>query len=62
MRNSNWADWSIKHKQLIYFFAFLVLIMGIFSYRHLGRSEDPNFTVKQMVISAAWPGASAKQV
>ena len=62
MRNSNWADWSIKHKQLVYFFAFLVLIMGIFSYRNLGRSEDPSFTVKQMVISAAWPGASAKQV
>ena len=36
--------------------------MGIFSFRNLGRSEDPSFTVKQMVISAAWPGASAKQV
>ena len=62
MKNSNWADWSIKHKQLVYFFAFLMLVMGIFSYRNLGRSEDPSFTVKQMVISAAWPGASAKQV
>lgn len=62
MRNSNWAEWSIKHKQIVYFFAFLVLVMGIFSYRTLGRSEDPSFTVKQMVISAAWPGASAKQV
>ncbi len=62
MRNSNWAEWSIKHKQLVYFFAALVLVMGIFSFRNLGRSEDPSFTVKQMVISAAWPGASAKQV
>ena len=62
MRNSNWAEWSIKHKQLVYFFAVLVLVMGIFSFRNLGRSEDPSFTVKQMVISAAWPGASAKQV
>lgn len=62
MKNSNWADWSIKHKQLVYFFAFLVFVMGIFSYRNLGRSEDPSFTVKQMVISAAWPGASARQV
>ena len=62
MKNTNWADWSIKHKQIVYFFAFLVLVMGIFSFRTLGRSEDPSFTVKQMVISAAWPGASAKQV
>ena len=58
----NWAIWSIEHKQLIYFFAFLVLVMGIFSFKSLGRSEDPSFAVKQMVISAAWPGASAKEV
>lgn len=59
---SNWAVWAINHRQIVYFFAFLVLIMGIFSFRSMGRSEDPSFTVKQMVISAAWPGASAKDV
>lgn len=58
----NWATWSIEHRQLIYFFAFLVLVMGLFSFKSLGRSEDPSFAVKQMVISAAWPGASAKEV
>ena len=59
---SNWAAWSIKHKQVIYFFAVLLTIMGLFSYFTLGRQEDPGFTVKQMVISAAWPGATAKQM
>lgn len=59
---ANWAEWSIKHKQLVYFFALLIFIMGIFSFRSLGRSEDPSFTVKQMVISAAWPGATAKEM
>jgi hypothetical protein len=24
----------------------------------LGRSEDPDFTVKTMVVQAAWPGAT----
>lgn len=61
-RKTNWATWSIEHKQLVYFLAFLVLVMGLFSFKSLGRSEDPNFAVKQMVISAAWPGASAKEV
>ena len=59
---ANWATWSIEHKQLVYFFAFLVLVMGLFAFKSLGRSEDPSFAVKQMVISAAWPGASAKDV
>lgn len=62
MKHANWAEWSIKHKQIVYFFAVLTLIMGIFSYNVLGRSEDPSYTVKQMVVSAAWPGASAKDV
>ena len=58
----NWATWSIEHKQLVYFLAFLVLVMGLFSFKTMGRSEDPSFAVKQMVISAAWPGASARDV
>ena len=41
---------------------FLCLVAGIYSYNILGRSEDPVYTVKQMVISAAWPGATAKEM
>ncbi len=61
-KNANWAEWSIKHRQLVYFFAFLIVCVGLFSFKNLGRGEDPSFTVKQMVISAAWPGASASEV
>ncbi|MBO6038381.1 MAG: efflux RND transporter permease subunit [Acidaminococcaceae bacterium] len=60
--NSNWAEWSIKHKQVVYFFAGLIALVGVLSYFVLGRQEDPSFTVKQMVVSAAWPGATAKQM
>ena len=60
--NSNWAEWAIKHKQVIHFFSALIAIMGIFCYAVLGRQEDPSFPLTQMVISAAWPGATAKQM
>ena len=60
--NFNLAAWSIKHRQIIYFFAVLAAVMGIYSYNALGRSEDPNFTVKEMVISSSWPGATAKEM
>ena len=40
----------------------LCLVMGIHSYNSLGRSEDPSFTIKQMVVSASWPGATAQEV
>ena len=62
MKKTNWAEWSINHRQLVYFFAFLFLVAGLFSYKTLGRMEDPSYTVKQMVVSSAWPGATAEEV
>jgi len=40
----------------------LFFIAGIVSYNKLGRMEDPDFTIKQMVVTVAWPGATAKQM
>ena len=41
----------------------IVFVMaGLFSYLNLGREEDPNFTIKTMVIQANWPGATAEEV
>ncbi|MBP2628707.1 MAG: bepE 3, partial [Firmicutes bacterium] len=62
MKNFNLTEWALAHKELMYFFITLMIIMGILSYRGMGRLEDPDFTIKQMVVSATWPGASAKQV
>lgn len=62
MSNINLTEWALKHKELVYFFIALIFIMGIFSYQQLGRMEDPEFVVRTMLVSAAWPGASARQV
>ncbi|HEY3424249.1 MAG TPA: efflux RND transporter permease subunit, partial [Negativicutes bacterium] len=62
MNNLNLTEWALKHKQLVYFFVFMIFIMGIFSYQQLGRMEDPDFVIRQMIVSVAWPGASARQV
>lgn len=62
MKGVNLAEWAIRHKQIVYFFIIAILIGGIWSYFHLGRSEDPNFTIRQMVVTAAWPGASAEEI
>ncbi|MBQ7673476.1 MAG: efflux RND transporter permease subunit [Alphaproteobacteria bacterium] len=61
MKN-NWAQWAIKNKQIVYFFAVLIVLAGVISYVKLGRQEDPEVPVKQMVVFASWPGATAKQM
>ena len=58
----NLTEWAFRHKQLVYFFIAITFAAGIFAYRQLGRMEDPDFVVRQMVISVAWPGASARDV
>ncbi len=54
----NLSDWALHHRSLIWFLLFVSMIAGTISYMRLGREEDPNFTVKIMVISASLPGAT----
>lgn len=58
----NLAAWSMAHKPLVYFFAVLLILAGCLSYWKLGRMEDPDYTIRQMVVTTSWPGATAKQV
>lgn len=58
----NLTELSLKNKDLVWYFIVVIFIAGIFSYIKLGRMEDPQFTIRQMVVSAAWPGATADQM
>ena len=62
MKKFNLTEWALNHKQFIYFFIALSFVVGIFSYNNLGRFEDPDFTIKQMVVAVAWPGATAREM
>lgn len=62
MKGLNLAEWAIRHKQIVYFFIIVIITGGLWSYFHLGRSEDPDFTIRQAVVTAAWPGASSQQI
>lgn len=62
MKGLNLAEWAIRHKQIVYFFIIAIITGGLWSYFHLGRSEDPDFTIRQAVVTSAWPGASAQQI
>ncbi|SMC32618.1 efflux RND transporter permease subunit [Sporomusa malonica] len=62
MNQFNMTEWALKHKQFVYFFVVLFFIAGIFSYKNMGRAEDPDFVIKQMVIAVPWPGATARQM
>ncbi|WP_315444170.1 efflux RND transporter permease subunit [uncultured Selenomonas sp.] len=58
----NLTELSLRHRALVWYFIIVFAVGGVFAYNSLGRMEDPAFTIRQMVISAAWPGASAEEM
>ncbi|MBS5755721.1 MAG: efflux RND transporter permease subunit [Veillonella sp.] len=62
MKKFNLADWALRHKSIIYYFIAVLLTFGIFSFTHMGRMEDPDFTMRTMVVGVSWSGASPQQM
>ena len=61
MRRFNLSDWALHHRSFVWFLLIVSMLAGAYSYLNLGREEDPNFTVKTMLIGAALPGASIEE-
>lgn len=62
MRRFNLSEWALTNRSLVLFAMIVLGLVGAWSYRHLGQSEDPPFTFKAMVVRTVWPGATAEEV
>jgi len=62
MSRFNVSAWAVAHPALILFLIVMLGTAGLFSYRSLGRGEDPSFTIKLVVVTAMWPGATAGEM
>lgn len=58
----NLGLYAVRFKVVTMVFSLLIALGGLFSFLHIGRLEDPEFTIKEAVIYTQYPGASAKQV
>ncbi len=58
----NLSAWAVSHPALVLFLIIVLSAAGLVSYLNLGRAEDPSFAIKTMVITAVWPGATAKEM
>ena len=57
----NLSEWALKHRSLVAYIMIVAVIAGVLSYFRLGRSEDPTFIIKTMIVQAAWPGATIEE-
>src|SRR6266480_734538 len=62
MRRFNLSAWAVAHPALMVFLVAMFGLAGFLSYERLGRAEDPSFTIKVVIVSAMWPGATAAEM
>ena len=58
----NLSALAVRERALTLFFLLLSIVAGVYAFTTLGRAEDPSFTVRIMVVSALWPGATPEEI
>lgn len=58
----NLSALAVRERSITLFLILLIGVAGTLSFFKLGRAEDPPFTVKQMTVISAWPGATAQEM
>ncbi|OGB11865.1 MAG: multidrug transporter [Burkholderiales bacterium RIFCSPHIGHO2_12_FULL_65_48] len=58
----NLSALAVRERAITLFLILLISAAGILAFAKLGRAEDPPFTIKQMTIVTAWPGATAQEM
>ena len=53
---------AVRERAVTLFFILLLAAVGAYAFVMLGRAEDPNFTIKTLTVTTAWPGATAREM
>ena len=53
---------AVRERAVTLFFILLLAAGGLYAFFMLGRAEDPNFTIKTLTVTTAWPGATAREM
>src|SRR6186713_768584 len=62
MSGFNLSALAVRERSVTLFLLLAIAVAGVVAFFGLGRAEDPSFTIKQMTVVTAWPGATAKEM
>lgn len=58
----NLSALAVRERAVTLFFILLMVAAGAYAFVNLGRAEDPKFTIKNLTVTAVWPGATAREM
>ncbi|RII77405.1 efflux RND transporter permease subunit [Pseudomonas monteilii] len=62
MKGLNLSELAVRERAVTLFLLIAIFAAGTLAFLKLGRAEDPAFTVKQLTMVTAWPGATAQEM
>ena len=61
-KKSNWLRWPLDHYPISLLIVILLFVMGIYGMYVMPKDEFPQFTIRQGVVVAVYPGATSEEV
>ncbi len=62
MKKRNSIEAAMRNHGIVFFVVGALLLFGIWSLPHLNKDEFPQFTIRQGVVAAIYPGATAQEI
>ncbi|AOE86774.1 efflux RND transporter permease subunit [Pseudomonas sp. TCU-HL1] len=58
----NLSALAVRERAVTLFLLMLAICAGVYAFLELGRAEDPAFTVRAMIVTVRWPGATPDEL
>jgi len=62
MSGFNLSAFAVREGALTLFLIVAIILAGVYAFLQLGRAEDPAFVIKNLTVTAVWPGATAQEM
>ena len=62
MMRFNLSELAVRERAITLFLIVAIILSGVYAFLHLGRAEDPAFTIKNFTVTAVWSGATAEEM
>lgn len=61
-KKRNMIEWAMHYRQIVVFITALLVAFGVFALDRMNKNEFPDFTVRQGVVVAVYPGANVSEM
>ncbi len=62
VKNSPLVVWGVKYANVVVLMVCVLVIFGVYALQTMNKNEFPNFTIREGVVVAVYPGASSLEM